>query len=367
MGSKPLQIENSFKETASLRGRSKDESVTQHRSGAVARLLRMPVSTLRVWERRYGLTQAVLSPGGQRLYSAADVRRLALLKQLTELGHAIGSLARLDMQQLKEVAATRTGEVANDSGYEPQPDNPAPARLCRVAVIGTALAPRLQRPELLRRLARPVQWLGPFDDVPQAAAALQGVVVDVMLLHEPRLHPGWLDALQAAAPTLTAVPRAVLFRFAAESTCAALAAAGITMLREPQNDTVVGQWLHGVLSAASQAQPAARTHALAGRAPAPRRWNDGALAEFAGLASTIACECPRQVAELLMQLAQFEEYSTECEHRSAADAEIHRYLRQVAGAARVRFEAALEHVALFEGMMLPPDSPAQGIGARPVP
>ena len=54
-----------------------------HRSGAVARMLRMPVATLRVWERRYGLAQPVLSPGGQRLYSADDVRRLALIKQLS--------------------------------------------------------------------------------------------------------------------------------------------------------------------------------------------------------------------------------------------------------------------------------------------
>ena len=75
-------------------------SGARHRSGAVARMLRMPVATLRVWERRYGVTQAALSPSGQRLYSADDVRRLALLKQLTDVGHAIGSLARLPMAEL---------------------------------------------------------------------------------------------------------------------------------------------------------------------------------------------------------------------------------------------------------------------------
>ena len=74
-----------------------------HRSGAVARMLRMPVATLRVWERRYRLTQPGLSPSGQRLYSADDMRRLALVKQLTDLGHAIGSLASLDMLQLQRV------------------------------------------------------------------------------------------------------------------------------------------------------------------------------------------------------------------------------------------------------------------------
>ena len=95
-----------------------------HRSGAVARMLRMPVATLRVWERRYGLTQPGLSPGGRRLYSADDVRRLALVKQLTDLGHAIGSLAPLDMAQLQRVAAlhaqARAGHAARPaSGGRP--------------------------------------------------------------------------------------------------------------------------------------------------------------------------------------------------------------------------------------------------------
>jgi hypothetical protein len=98
---------------------------------------------------------------------------------------------------------------------------------------------------------------------------------------------------------------------------------------------------------------------------APRRWNDADLAEFASLSSTIACECPRHVAELLMQLSHFETYSAECEHRNAADAELHAYLRQVASASRTRFEAALEHVALHEGLLLP--SPAKAGDAAVAP
>jgi hypothetical protein len=67
----------------------------------------------------------------------------------------------------------------------------------------------------------------------------------------------------------------------------------------------------------------------------------------------MACECPRHVAELLMQLSNFEAYSAECEHRSTADADLHAYLKQVAAESRARFEAALEHVARHEGLLLP--------------
>ena len=80
--------------------------------------------------------------------------------------------------------------------------------------------------------------------------------------------------------------------------------------------------------------------------------------DLANLSPTIACECPRHVAELLMQLSHFEAYSAECEHRNTADAELHAYLRQVATASRTRFEAALEHVALHEGLLLPASAKA---------
>ena len=86
---------------------------------------------------------------------------------------------------------------------------------------------------------------------------------------------------------------------------------------------------------------------------APRRYDDATLTDFAGLSSTIACECPRHVAELLMQLSHFEAYSAECENQSPADAELHAYLQRVAGASRALFESALERVAIQEGLMLP--------------
>jgi DNA-binding transcriptional MerR regulator len=337
-------------------GTTEAAQTSLHRSGAVARMLRMPVSTLRVWERRYGLTQAALTSGGQRLYSADDVRRLALMKQLTDRGHAIGSLAALDMAQLQRVAATHAQALAATQSAAPLPlaDEPPLQAPWRVAVVGTAWAGRLQRPSLLRQLLRPLVLLGPFDDVAQAAAALHGKSPDALLIHEPQLHSDWLAAFGATASHLSDIPKAVLFSFAADPVCEALAVAGTALLREPQPDAVVAQWLNS-LSTKALTRPQPKEGLLApGSASVPaRRWNDVALADFANQPSTVACECPRHVAELLLQLAHFESYSAACEHRSAADAELHAYLRRTATASRVRFEAALEHVALHEGLMLP--------------
>lgn len=328
-----------------------------HRSGAVARMLRMPVATLRVWERRYGLTHAALSAGGQRLYSADDVRRLALLKQLTDLGHAIGSLATLDLSQLQRVASTHEQALAvTRKGTSEAADRRASVRPWRLVVIGAALGARLQRPALLRSLDRPLVLLGPFDDAAQAAAAPGASDADAVLLHEPHLQADWLASIDAAAPALAGLPKAVLYGFAAERVCDALATNGTFLLREPQPDAVLAQWLRALSTATTATiRPAPDADAdLSSAEPVPpRRWDDTALADFASRATTISCECPRHVAELLMQLSHFEAYSADCAHRDVADAELHAYLRQVAAASRARFEAALEHVALHEGLMLP--------------
>ena len=72
-----------------------------YRSGTAARLAGLPVETLRVWERRYGISDTARSARGQRLYSERQVRRLSLIKQLVDQGHGVGTLAKLSDEQLR--------------------------------------------------------------------------------------------------------------------------------------------------------------------------------------------------------------------------------------------------------------------------
>jgi DNA-binding transcriptional MerR regulator len=191
------------------------------RSAAVARMLGMPVETLRVWERRYGLVSPARSSGGQRMYSAAQVQRLALLRQLTQCGHPIGNLAGLGAEALAELA---------------------------------------------------------------------------------RQHAQLLQA---------------------------------------QRGAVDAAWR--ATKRAAQAEPPIP----------PRRWGDAALADFAGLSSTLACECPRHLAQLVQGLAEFEDYSAQCMDLNPQDAALHAHLRQITAQARHTFEQALERVALHEGLLPP--------------
>jgi DNA-binding transcriptional MerR regulator len=78
---------------------------------AASRLTGIPVETLRAWERRYGVVEPSRDDRG-RLYSEADVERLALLRRAVEAGHAIGRVAALPTRELRALLAapaTRNG------------------------------------------------------------------------------------------------------------------------------------------------------------------------------------------------------------------------------------------------------------------
>lgn len=72
----------------------------RYRIGMVAKKTGIAAHTLRAWERRYGSLTPGRMAGGGRLYSEEDVARLALLKQLTDHGHAIGSIAGRPSEEL---------------------------------------------------------------------------------------------------------------------------------------------------------------------------------------------------------------------------------------------------------------------------
>lgn len=312
----------------------------------------MPVSTLRIWEQRYQAVGPTTTPTGHRLYTSADVERVGLLRQLTEQGHAIGSLAGLGMEQLQSVA-TSLGQAPSRT------DAPQHFATTQIVVVGQAMARRLQRTAVFRPWAQPPQVVAVFDSLAEATQAATGTQppIDLLLWQVSGLQDGDLPELETAQQAWRARSAAVAYRFAGAAARKAMAGSGAVVVREPADDAALGAWLWSLTAAQASTTP---THPWLPPAlcftdsPAPaRRFDDASLTEFAGQPSGMACECPSHVAELLIQIAGFEAYCADCTHRSPADAELHAYLHRVAGAARVLFETALERVATAEGRPLP--------------
>ncbi len=117
----------------------------------IAELTGVPATTLRAWERRYGLLKPQRAPSGHRLYSQDDVARVRLARQLLSAGHSISGAAQL----------IRSGEAS-------AADTPAQAH---------------HWPELLDRLLNAV---AAFDEQRLAAVyreALAGYPVDLVVHH----------------------------------------------------------------------------------------------------------------------------------------------------------------------------------------
>jgi hypothetical protein len=233
-----------------------------------------------------------------------------------------------------------------------------PAASLRLVVVGQALAARLQRPVVRQRLAHPAKVLAVFESLAEAARAVSGTGADLLIWLSSELLASVPPDLQAAQDAWRARQVAVVYRFAGTAARKAFAETGAVLVREPPDEALRAWPASLEASLAARAVEPARLNVpmeAAGQsagAAAPRRFDDAALTAIAGLSPTLACECPRHVAELLMQLSSFEAYSAGCANRSPADAELHAYLQRVAGASRALFESALQSVARHEGLLL---------------
>jgi DNA-binding transcriptional MerR regulator len=67
--------------------------------GAVARMLGIPVATIRNWEERYGAIVPERSPGGHRLYSRNQIEQLRFLAAQTSQGLSAADAHRLLAEQ----------------------------------------------------------------------------------------------------------------------------------------------------------------------------------------------------------------------------------------------------------------------------
>lgn len=303
-----------------------------YRSGVAARLAGLPVETLRVWERRYGISDTPRSARGQRLYSAIQVRRLGLLKQLVDQGHPIGVLAGLAMEQLEELAAAgAAGAVV------------AAARV-RAAIVGRNLYRRIASDQ---RDGAGLNVQSHCDNLEQARTALRGAEVDVLIVELSELNDADVPRILAARDALAISAVIVLYRFCPSASVRRLREEGCVVARVPAE---LGELM--LLCRSALAGKPMLPDTAPAPVVAPLRFNDEALASITRASYVLQCECPRHLAELLLITGSFERYSAQCASRNEADAQLHRDLEHAAGLARTVLEAAMERLARAEGLPL---------------
>jgi len=315
-----------------------------HKIGAVSSLSSVPTPTLRIWELRYDAFTPHKTLGKHRLYTDEDVLKATLLKRLTEQGHAISNIARLSQKALSDLLQQQ--QVSNLSKSR----SSATEQLVSVAVVGLALAGRIESKKFTLSFNKlSIKVTDIFDDLSTALRSEFQEQPEILIVKINSLHAGIQFDIHKLVQISKAIQVIVLYNFGQENIIESMKLSGILVRREPIPDTELADLINSVLLVdASQTTQALTSRTLI----PPRKYNDTTLMHIARISSNVLCECPRHIAEIITQLASFEQYSHECLNKSNEDAHLHAYLSAVSGSARALFESALEMVAQHENINL---------------
>ena len=197
-----------------------------------ARLSGVPVDTLRIWERRYSVIGPQLSAGRQRLYSMADIRRLALIKQLVDMGHPIGTIASLGNDELLRQAG-RNPIIARHRPLVPQAQSEGGE--IKVALVGARCSPA----STLRRRFRAgaLKVAGRSANPANAVVDLKDVDADIAIIELTTMRDDDLGHVAAIKSACRAASAIVLYRFATSALVRRMRMAGHAMARSTSDAT----------------------------------------------------------------------------------------------------------------------------------
>lgn len=314
--------------------------------GAVARLTGIGVHTLRKWESRYQAVNPARTPGGGRLYSYEDVKRLALIKKLSEAGRPLAEVASAGLEDLESAEI-----IAQEQ--PPRLQRAAPVdttQVVRIAVVGNILPIRFANNSSLSVALQVVATAASTD---QLITELSGKKVDLLVYEAPAVDGG-TEALVNQAMKVSGAKGAILvYGFGSRKNLHALRRKEIVMIRGPLDFQEIERMALVLMSDLSADKLFLNIPQLQGRPEVPvPRFSLQEIARVASLASKVGCDCALHIGSLISSLEAFEQYSEGCEDTDPAEVELHRYLGETAAWARVAFEEAFARLAEEEGLEL---------------
>ncbi len=110
--------------------------------GAVSRRLDVTASTLRTWERRYGVGPSFRTQGGHRRYTEGDIDRVELMRRLVGRGVSAQDAARVSRSLDRDKLDVALTDEMNRQSAQPSPEEIVDAML---AAVGTGDLERLSQ------------------------------------------------------------------------------------------------------------------------------------------------------------------------------------------------------------------------------
>ena len=305
------------------------------RIGGVTKMTGIPVDTLRAWERRYQVVSPVRAESSARLYSLEDIERLKLLKTLVSEGHGIGSVAHLDRSTLENLLDKHTNEadVSHDDGQKTLGvltffDNHAPVTADTLKKAGLEL-------------------LGEHQSWPAFQADALGGNANALILELSVLSPQIVSDICVLAVKKGHRRIIVIYGFSSASLTERLRREGISVLRAPVDQ-------EEIIDNVRRSRDVEPINGNKRADSVVARSIDEQVLDYLSLIETsVECECPKHLVDIIRTLNRFEDYCVSCENRNDADAALHVALRATTATARASFEQSLVEVIENEEIELP--------------
>ena len=301
---------------------------------AVSRLTGLAGNTIRTWENRYQVVEPERTETGRRMYSREDIRHLTLLKTLIDAGHSIGSIHDLSSEQL---------EIRLRDAVTTAPVG------CRTIIAGEHLLSLWEEDGDDLAGLKIVSAFSSFEDLVNDSD--QNPSIDLLIVECPTLFPETLVSLDEVRSVTEARRVILIYAYAAGELLAEVSeVSGMVCIRGPITTNELRMACHADIELGKWTKSERKTIAdVSGTIP-ERRFSNKQLAKLSRITSSVECECPKHLANLLFSLSAFESYSSECKSRNPKDEAIHRMLYETTAHARSAIEQALKEVINHENI-----------------
>jgi|TARA_B100001059_G_scaffold51628_1_gene45208 DNA-binding transcriptional MerR regulator len=291
-----------------------------YRIGLTTQITGIRPETLRAWERRYEVVKPIRTEAGDRLYTQADIDRLLLIKKLVDNGDAISAVANLNYENLeKRISSCKsaiTSSGKNDLNF---------------ILLGKTILDKKSLDSMRLNMIDVVQ------DVRNIKSNYH-CKIDFIIAEVQTVNQGTFKNLQKILKQSKATKLLCAYDFGKESDIAKLTSQDTGTTSLPLNHSEITSWCSSNFPNYLQSTST------------DRLLTDQDITNIVAAGSTINCECPRHLGDLISKLTAFEKYSSECEVRNTKDAEIHKELETTSAKARYLLEEVLIKLAKVEGI-----------------
>ena len=319
-----------------------------YKIGAVSRITGIGAETLRAWERRYSAVTPLRTDTGDRNYTRDDVAKLLLLKNLVDGGISISSVAGMSVDELK--TTIESDPIFNKVQASSRSIDKSVEK-CRVALLGDGFPIRVL--DGLEEVDE-IEIVGAFENINQLQEANQSIAQpDVVIVERPTINKNTKSELQDIRNISGAWHVILMYGFSNQELIKSNQSNQTTVVRSSIDVQELAR-LCIYHSGGSEQLPSLQNDStlhFEQTIPA-RRFSNQQLAKLASLSTTIKCECPKHITDLLRDLVAFEIYSAECENENKEDAALHSYLHATTAQARSILEESLSHLIRVEGISI---------------